>query len=134
MHFFSFCKMIIFMDYWWTITQLCHFISKRGLKVVKILEILRIWKVHRLILSKLDAVSFFDWKLLKTNCTERANNFLFFHYLILILFILKMLLFMSYPWINTENELLWFYRKWLNVSQIMKFHLHGRWTQLMFFI
>ena len=126
------------------------FYLKKGSKGGQNYEILQIWKVNRIVLSKFDAVSFFDWKLLviwsqlfsissgfqdklygksEQVPNSKIRTFFFFN-LMLMLFIRKMLLFI---WVTlesiTENELLWFYRKWLNVSQILKFHLHGRWTQ-----
>ena len=91
--------------------------------------------IYKKKLSKFDAVSFFElkfcWKFLVIwpqifsifyhfhdklhwkgqRSVEFQNlNFLIF-YLILMLFFTKCKV-MSYLWINTKNELLWFYRNW----------------------
>ena len=114
---------------------------------------------YRIVLSKFDAVSFFELIVMRASgnmitdflhiswfprqsvpkeqtSTKFQNlDFLIFHLILMGFFSRKMLIFMSYLWIKIENELLWFYRKWaVNVDQILKFRLHGRSTQLMFFI
>jgi len=133
---------------------LCHFISKRCLKVVKILKCYRHGRFIELFCPSLMlflSLNCFCWKLLviwsqiispslvvsKTNCTERPNKCQIpkfegsFFYLILMLFFLS-------SWVTHESiqkmSFFDFIENELNVDQILKFRLSGRCTQLMFFI
>jgi len=55
MHFF--CKMIIFMGYWWTIAKFCFFISIRGLKFTYLEGIFNTWNSKTRQMSKIQHIT-----------------------------------------------------------------------------
>jgi hypothetical protein len=55
-----FDEMIIFMSYWWTITNFLLFYFKKGSKRDQLSKILHIWKVYRIVIFNSFLVLFFS--------------------------------------------------------------------------